>query len=605
MTINYTQYTVATNFGVSGIVEYPATAALLVSSIVFPDSSAYHFTYETTPGQSPNVIGRLASIQVPNGGSISYAYTGGNNGILSDGTTAGITRSLGTDQWKYVRNVPTNAPSTTTVTDPQNNDSVYTFAGAHELQRQVYQGSAQSGTLLETQVTCYNGVSTNCATVTSVSTPITTVDVYDKLPGGLTSLTSTQYNSSGNPTQTRQFDYGNGSQGPLVRKVVTAYASLQNNIVGKPSSVTVYDGTGNMASQAQFGYDETSVTATSEPQHIAITGSRGNITSIKQTTAPNTYLTKSFSYYDTGALNTYTDVNGAVITYNYGAGSCNNSLPTSVSLPLNLSLSTAWDCTGGVITSSNDENQQPTTYTYNTADDPNIWRIKQQTDALGNVRSKVYGISTNEDILNFNGGNSTADVLATLDSYGRPITAQIRRAPGSTSFDTVEMDYDAMGRRIRTTSSYIGAAGQTNSSIAAATVIYDALNRVTNRTESSGNYVNYSYNGNDILATQGPAPAGENLKQKQFEYDALGRLTSVCELTTMPGSASCGQNTPATGFLTRYTYDVLNNILTVVQNAQSSSPQVRSFTYDFVSRRTSVTAPESGTVDYVYDSDSR
>jgi RHS repeat-associated protein len=607
--VNYSSYTVATNFQITGIVEYPPTPTLLVSSIVFPDSSAYSFTYETTPNQASNVTGRLASIQVPNGGVISYAYVGGINGIFADGSTPGIIRSMGSNQWIYMREIASNAPSITTVTDPftitdpLGNDTEYRFAGIHEIKRVTYQGRVASGNILSTQVTCYNGTASNCDSVATVPNPITEVDVYDQLPGGLESLTSTKYDSSGNPTETRQFDYGNGSPGPLLRKVVTAYAPLGNNIVGKPASVTVYDGAGNMVSQAQFGYDEATPTPTSAPQHIGINGSRGNVTSIKQSTAPNAYLTKSFTYYDTGTLNTYTDVNGAVITYNYGAGSCNSSYPASVTLPLNLALSTAWDCTGGVITSSTDENEQPTTYSYNTVDDPSIWRIKQQTDALGNVRSKTYGISTNEDVLTFNGGNSAADVLSTVDSYGRPITAQIRRAPGSGSFDTVEMDYDASGRRARATSSYIGAAGQTNSSIAAATISYDALSRVTNRTESSGSYVNYTYLGNDILASQGPAPTGENLKQKQFEYDALGRLTSVCELTTMPGSGSCAQHTPATGFLTRYTYDTLNNILTVTQNAQSSSPQVRSFTYDLVSRRTSVTSPESGTVNFFYDSD--
>jgi YD repeat-containing protein len=58
------------------------------------------------------------------------------------------------------------------------------------------------------------------------------------------------------------------------------------------------------------------------------------------------------------------------------------------------------------------------------------------------------------------------------------------------------------------------------------------------------------YSENDVLQTlTSPTQA------KQQEYDALGRLTSVCEVTSgttaFPG-ASCIQNTSATGYLTQY-----------------------------------------------------
>ena len=604
ITVNYSTYTVATNFRVTGIAEYPATLKSLPSSITFPDSSSYQFTYEATPAMTGDITGRLASITLPTGGQVSYAYdytqVGLPGGINGTGTTVGFTRSAGGNSWKYTM----GRVGLTTVTDPTGNQTVFTFSGSHELKRQIYQGST-SGTLLLTQLTCYNGNATNCDTAT-VSGSITSTDVYNQLPGpgSLQSLAEAHYNSLGNRTELDEFDFGSGGPGPLLRKTTTVYAPLGNNIAGKPASVTITDGAQNTVSQALFSYDETTPTPTSEPQHIAVTGARGNVTTIKQLTSANHYLIKQFTYYDTGALSTYTDVNGAVVTYNYGTGSCNNSYPTSISLPLNLSLSNMWDCTGGVILSLTDVNQQATNYLYNTVADPHIWRVKQSTDPLSNVRTTTYGISTNESVENFNGSSSTVDMLVTLDSLGRPSTGQIRQSPGGTNFDSLESDYDALGRPSRSTSWYVGTAGQTNSTVGAMTTTYDPLNRVLQQTQASGAFTSYTYNAtNDVLVKEGPAPAGENLKQKQFEYDGLGRLTSVCEITTLPGSGSCGQNTAATGFLTRYTYDTLNNILTVTQNAQSSSPQLRSFTYDFVSRKTSVTAAESGTINYVYDSD--
>ena len=48
--------------------------------------------------------------------------------------------------------------------------------------------------------------------------------------------------------------------------------------------------------------------------------------------------------------------------------------------------------------------------------------------------------------------------------------------------------------------------------------------------------------------------------------------------------------------MTTYAYDVLANLKTVTQGAQT-----RSFTYDSLSRLKTAVNPESGTVSYVYD----
>ena len=93
-------------------------------------------------------------------------------------------------------------------------------------------------------------------------------------------------------------------------------------------------------------------------------------------------------------------------------------------------------------------------------------------------------------------------------------------------------------------------------------------------------------------------------KQKQFEYDSLGRLTSVCEVTTLTGGGTCGQTTTATGYWTKYTYDAIGDLTGVTQNAQSSSAQSRTYAYDDLGRMTSESNPESGTTSYTYDADS-
>jgi len=183
--------------------------------------------------------------------------------------------------------------------------------------------------------------------------------------------------------------------------------------------------------------------------------------------------------------------------------------------------------------------------------------------------------------------------------------SQRRQSPGSANFDSVETDYDSLGRPSRVTVPYAGTAGQMNGSVPATTTSYDALSRVTQTTDGGGGTVMLSFSQNDVLSTVGPAPQNENSKRRQLEYDSLGRLTSVCEVTTATGSGTCGQSSSATGYWTKYTYDALNNLIVVTQNAQSSgSTQTRNYSYDDLSRLTSETNPETGTTTYTYDSDS-
>ena len=47
--VNYTNYSVRTSFGCSGITEYNSASQALVSSITLPDLTSYLFTYEPTP----------------------------------------------------------------------------------------------------------------------------------------------------------------------------------------------------------------------------------------------------------------------------------------------------------------------------------------------------------------------------------------------------------------------------------------------------------------------------------------------------------------------------------------------------------------------------
>ena len=615
-TMKYASHTVQTNFGCSSIAEFSLANVPLVSEIDLPDGTKYTFTYEQTPGNSGAVTGRLISYTLPTGGSISYTYPGANDGIeCSDGSTASLTRTVNPGgEWQYARSGSGTA-WTTTVTDPSSptNQTVVNFqsvtpvagspASFYETERKIYQGST-SGTLLKTVYTCYNGAASPCNS-TAISQPITRRTVFRQWPGtgGLESETNTTYNTYGLVTEKDEYAYGAGAPGSLVRKMLTTYATLGNGIVSMPASVTIEDSGGNIKSQTSYTYDQGSVTATSNtPQHVDISGSRGNATTISYLAQGSTTLSKSRTYYDTGNVLTATDVNSAQTTYTYGTGSCGNSFATSVSEPLNLSRSMAWNCTGGVETSVTDENGKSTSASYTS--DADFWRPNATTDQESNATNITYDLQKSAESSLLFSSASTADGLITFDGLGRGQVLQRKESPSSSTYDSVETDYDSLGRTSRTSLPYAATAGLTDSSAPGTSTTYDALSRKSQVTDSGGRIVSFTYAQNDTYRTVGPAPTGENAKRKQFEYDALGRLTSVCEITNATGSGACAQTSAATGYWTTYTYDLNNNLTGVTQNGQSSgSQQTRTYAYDDLRRMTSETNPESGTTTYTYDTD--
>jgi RHS repeat-associated protein len=615
-----------TSFGCSGVSNYTGTAIPLMTDITLPDSSRYLFQYDGT--------GRLHQVTLPTGGTITYTYSGGSNnsGVnCADGSTAALTRALNPGgSWSYTRTQVSGNHWQTKVTTPPDptvgNDTVIDFAkdsavssttNFYETQRVVYQGSAPT-TPLATTVTCYNAPAgttptpSTCAAAT-VSTPILRTTAFNYLPttSGREAETDRTYDGAGLGLIQEEdaYDYGSGAVGSLIRKTITAYAALGNGIVDHPLSVSVTDGAGNPKASTSYTYDEGTPTPTSgTPQHVAVSGSRGNVTTVATEATASTALYNRFTYYDTGTVATSTDVsfssttNGPITTYNYASGSasCGNSFVTSIAEPLGLSRSMTWDCNGGVLLSGTDENNATASLGY--TGDP-YWRPTLSTDPLGIQTTHYYQPnptyqSPAEVASWMSFGNSAVEVLNYEDGFGRIYTSQRLQAPNSTTLDTVSYTYDSLGRLYSTSMPCSVGFTATCPTTPATTQTYDALGRPLMTTDGGGATVSYTYLQNDVLQSVGPT---QNF-QRQFEYDGLGRLTSVCEITSAAGSGTCGQTNAKTGYWTKYSYDALGDLTGVTQNAQGT-PQPRSYGYDFLARLTSETNPESGTTSYAYDSD--
>ena len=89
--------------------------------------------------------------------------------------------------------------------------------------------------------------------------------------------TPTTYTTSRvNPTETREYDYGSGAAGNLLRRTPLTYLHdsnsnyLNKHILDRVTSKTVYDSTANQCqgqaracAQTNYSYDTTSITQTS------------------------------------------------------------------------------------------------------------------------------------------------------------------------------------------------------------------------------------------------------------------------------------------------------------------------------------------------------
>ncbi|MBI3475373.1 MAG: RHS repeat-associated core domain-containing protein [Acidobacteria bacterium] len=629
VTITYTTKTIQSAFACPGIADQSATSKTLIDRITLPDTTYYQFTYEKTTPTSGNYTGRITQVHVPTGGTITYNYTGGDTGkgvVCADGSTSGFDRvSTQSGTVHYSRAITSYDPnnshkvklSTTSITDNDGNVTKVDFSYGVELQRRVYQGAA-TGTPLETVITCYNGtdpIDPNTCSPPPASQTFTRVTVFRSLNGGPYSRVDTFYNSDGSRViKTDEYDWGASS---YTRETQITYdTTLGRGIVNHPSSVKayVYDGAGNsyLKSQTDYSYDDFTIpgdTVTCAPA----TRCRGNLTTIIKYVDSSHTLTSHITYNLSGTVAASQDPNGTTTTYAYGSGGCNSAFPTQTQVVFGsttLTTSTAYNCTGAVAISHTDVNGKLTSASYT---DPFFWRPSATMDELQTTPTTYSynaGATIIESAMNFNANRSTVDVRSTRDSFGRSVYGQKRQGYNSTYYDTVQQLYDTAGRPIKTSMAYQGTAGQSPSSGIYTQNTFDAMMRITRTQDAGGGVVNTSYLQNYVYREAAPAPAGstESTKAKQSEYDGLGRLKSVCEITrdTQYGGACNQVGGGYSGYLTTYVYDTppYINSLTVRQNTQPNggTTQSRTYRYDMLGRLTYESNPETGANQYVYDS---
>jgi RHS repeat-associated protein len=622
-----------------------------IQSVVLPNNTYWGFVYDsTTPTVGgPVAFGDLLQVITPAGGSITYAYSGQNMcpAYDSSNTRAISTRTTDTGQgqsfsWQYAYATalsPNQFPSlTTTVTDPQQNQTVHVYQALkeatctlQEMSRTVYKGSSGSGQALRSDSMQYSFVPNPQAIFTPESwmaiTGIWPTTTTTTLNGTVTSQQSVQYDSGflneqpvcytvgtsvtcevtypgistlgpvqiplGRRTQKTQYGYGQGTPGPVLRTTNTPYyaftnnAYLQSNLIDLISSVQVLDGNNAQTAFRQYGYDESTYVANTAAPLGHITTQTDAIT-----TSSNAVSHQWWNAH--GMMNQTSDPNGNVTTYTYDA---TGIFPSSVQQPTTNGVTHidqySWDANTGNMTSHTDQNHVLTKYSYN---DP-LGRLTLIDSAVGALNwyanesaesktSYAYPSATEVDIAQdqFTTGDAVLKSSTFYDGLGRAIRAVGRDA------SVVETAYDGLGRVCAVSNPTFNDPGPLSCVVGqnkAATVTdgytyfsYDALGRKTMQTQPDNSTQGWLYNGNVVDFYD------EDQSHWQQTSDALGRLTKVLE-NDPAGSG-------ALTFETDYTYDPLNNLTSVNQKgASGDTARYRTFLYDSLSRLTNACNPEA------------
>jgi RHS repeat-associated protein len=548
VTVNFSSYAVQTNFGCPNIGDISYTD-FFPSTIVLADGETFGIAYEPTPGNPAAVTGRIAKLTLPLGGSISYTYSGGNNGIYCASFNEAnevplLTRTVddgrgNISKWQYANSNSTGnvGPYTVTVTDPLNNATVYTFYFNLENRRDVYQGAVAPQNLRETVITCYNGDFTNCPAGKSnpfwtLGFGITQTDVYTFFNGSSSgSLVETKYNLSapgGLPTdlsgtvaEVKEYDFGATMppSGSPVRDTITSYGSWNGtscspiaNITDLPCVVSILNSSGNVAAQTRSTYN-----------------AGGHATQVSKLVSGSTYVTTSATYAPNGLMTSSTDARGTVTNYTNDA--CNGLLNTSVATS-GIATSQTWDCNGGVVTSSTDANGNTTIYGYQ---DP-FWRLTStQYPDKGQTTVGYHPLASPPNITTSKLIDSAGNLLTqqtNFDGIGQAIQTELTSDPGGTDF--VETTYDGLGRAVSVSNPHRTSSSPTDGTTSTS---YDAVGRITQILYQDGSTTKTDYSQFPTVTVTDPVG-----NERQSRTDALGRLMEVDE----PGDSFAGASATTT-----------------------------------------------------------
>ena len=645
----------------------------VISEVIFPNNQKYSFFYEKH--------GYVARIVLPTGGAYEYDYVFGNYVTTGGGSPKTspyvyVVTNQVTERREYVSADSTvtpqnhqgtlvakttyacpSAPSAgcavtfydaatvslgseqhyyPTYIDPSDGASYSGWQDGRETKRQSYDAS---GGLLHTVATSWQqrdcSTGPNCwftqtpysyalsdprspAHDPQVASEQTTLNDSTAVQSQQeVSQTVYQYDNYNNRTDIKEYAYGSGIAGSLVRETKQTYIDalspsgpnyLSRNMISLPYQRTVYDASGTtIKAQTTLSYDETAVDdCPSIVEHDPASGTafqvgRGNLSSLssrlydpianttRTLTATRRYdiagnvvesfdpraVHEKYSYHDNDARNTYGLVT-SVKTYP----------KVGLTSPVFSSYAT-YDYDLAKPLTASDVNGNLTTLSYRSSSgtvDP-LGRLISVTRPDSSLTTFAYidtpnavRVSTSSDVLA--AGDQQLQSATFYDGLGRLVKVQ------SPDGNCIFTSYDAKGRVFS-----VSNPGMCGGAPPITTTTYDGLSRVLKVTAPDLSVAETRYAGPLTLVLD----SSPQHKTRQMTTDAQGRLTGVVEnQITWRGQAVGVAAEPV--LTTSYANDELDNLGSMTQGSQS-----RTFSYDSLSRLVQAMNPESGTIRYGYD----
>jgi RHS repeat-associated protein len=631
----------------------------LLKEIIYPTGATVNYTWTMQP--NTEYAGLTATTGTVNGCRYQYGTpVVATRTVSFNGSTPALTQSFsysptvwasGGETWTTkVTKVSTtdNILGKTSLTTYTYGGSTTFYAGNNPFSVSPYSISGQIPTESEVQYYDWGNTTTPLRTVNKTWYEVQAMaNQQTVLDNGQSSNTVYCYvGTSCSPNlpiiqlqKKSEYDFG----GSLLRTTQYSYQNFSGTlapITNRPCSATTSDGSGNLVAETDYWFDGTSPTSsvcgTDVPIATAsVTGfpnsthddsnfgpsstvPRGNFSAVSHKclqTCTNSLTT--YTYDETGQVLTKTDACGNATcsdmtatshttTYSYldnydsPPATNTNAYLTKITNALSQSSSFEYAYSDGQLIKSTDPNTQSTSYSY-----ADSLRRLTETDYPDTGKTTLSYIDTppSPSITSSHLMNSSGQYVTTvsiMDGIGHVVETLVTTDPDCASGDRTDTVYYGTDK-VKSVSNPYCSTGDPIYGLT--TYAYDALGRTKTVTHPDSTAITSTYTGRATEVQDEGNGNGTQLVTRISQSDALGRLSSVCEVssTTLPGQggspAACGQDIGATGFLTTYLYDTLDDLTSVTQGTLAS----RSFNYDSLSRLTSASNPESGSISYTYD----
>jgi RHS repeat-associated protein len=229
---------------------------------------------------------------------------------------------------------------------------------------------------------------------------------------------------------------------------------------------------------------------------------------------------------------------------------------------------------------------------------PNAARLKQITDAMGTITFDNAQYSVTGKLLSYDLPNGLSVSLTYYPNSDRLET--LTQSDGSSSRVT-HWSYNAAGKVETITTAYGTPQAQT------LILGYDAALRLIRVTDSAGNYVDYTLDGNGNATNISQyGDNGSLLQTLDAVYDDYGRLTSMASGALQLASQTLGpdnevlSHTDGKGTKTSYAYDGLLRLTQEVRDSEGSYLPV-DFAYDVIDQLSATSVGGAITTTYVTD----